>query len=102
MQSQVDDSRVALAVGANDPSHVAVEGHQHSAFAPAHLNQFNVARAGCRHRCFHNIMALLPQPKDDGPIDILISENAHGHAADWGMSTTSSVASESAAYDRQA
>jgi hypothetical protein len=42
-------------------------------------------------------MALLPKPVDNGSIDVLVGENSHDHAAERGISTTSSVLIDSAA-----
>jgi hypothetical protein len=47
-------------------------------------------------------MPLTSKPSDNLSIDVFIGEDAHRQAAEWGMSTNSSEASISAAYDWQA
>jgi hypothetical protein len=77
----------------------AIKSHQNPSFASAYRNEFSVSRFGRRNTGFDHIVPLLSKPAGDRTIDVCVGEDSHRHAAEVGMSTTSSVASISAAYD---
>lgn len=98
-QAEVDDAGVRCRVGANVTADIAIKSNQNPCFASAHRDEFRICRFSCRNAGFDHVVPLLSKPPGNRTIDILVGEDSHRHAADVGTSTTSSVASISAAYD---
>ena len=98
-QAEVDNAGVRCGIGPNVTADIAVKTYQNPTFAPAHGDEFSVCRFRRRNAGFDHVVPLLSKPPDNWAIDVLVGEDSHRHAAELGTSTTSSVASISAAYD---
>ena len=94
----VSDARCAGGPdGAPRPSYVAIEGDQDPVLEPAHGDQILVGRLAGDDGGLDHVVSPFQEPLGDGAIDVLIGEESHLQAADWGTSTTSSVESMAAA-----
>lgn len=98
-QAEVDNAGMRCGIGPNVTADIAVKTYQNPTFAPAHGDEFSVCRFRRRNAGFDHVVPLLSKPPDNWAIDVLVGEDSHRHAAELGTSTTSSVASISAAYD---
>ena len=81
----------------DESADVAIEGDQDPVLEPAHGDQILVGRLAGDDGGLDHVVSPFQEPLGDGAIDVLIGEESHLQAADWGTSTTSSVESMAAA-----
>ncbi len=98
-QPAVDDARVRGGVGLNKTTDITIKSHQDTSLESAHRDEFSVC--GFRHRNtgLDYVVPVFSKPVKNRTIDVFVGEDSHRHAAEVGMSNTSSVASISAAHD---
>gem|GEM_PF-4393897 len=84
-------------IGLHEATNITFERYQNPSLAAAHCNQMSVCRLLRHDRRLYHVVPLLSKPHDDWTIDVFVREDTHRYAAGLGISTTSSVASISAA-----